>query len=155
MQRHVEYTDEDGKRWTAMQNYIGTDRRDANNKLSHLATVKGWTKVEVFKEDMPPWEIKKRINAVQVMNGNPPLYEGDELKPPELRKTIILTDHHDGSTIEVVQPTSLVTVVNPPIEAALTPIIDHAVTPVAAAPAQTPPNIQTVQSTVPTGGAQG
>lgn len=137
MYRYYEYTDQNGKRWGCIQNAPGGTRQQANALLAHTARVGQWKDVEVFPENMPEYEIKKRVNAVQHQNGNPPIYPDDELVAPELKPaSIIITDHAEPGANQQVEaallvPTSPAKVMNPPIlppspQLPNVPIIDHA-----------------------------
>lgn len=106
--RHYEYRDANGKKWGATQHLPGGNRAKANELLAHTAHVNGWTDLEVFPQNMPLHEQKRRINAIQQENGNPPLYDEHETREPSQKPApniIILKDHanaEQGRPIEEV-----------------------------------------------------
>ena len=107
MQRHFEYRDRDGVRRSAMQNYMGLNKAEANRQLSHLAAVSGWTDVEVFPPEMPAWKVKKRINDIENENGFPPRYSAEESTDPELLPKLVTITNADGTVaVGDVQATS-------------------------------------------------
>lgn len=131
MLRYFEYTDENDKRWGAMQNAPDATRQKANELLSHTARIGRWRDVEAFPANMPEWEIKRRMNAVQAKNNEPPLFEESETKEPALRTEagiITLTDHADNTTIQTpILPTGPARPMPEPVAGAIAiPITDHA-----------------------------
>lgn len=98
MNRHFEYIDSEGKHWSGVQELAHLPREDmatvirsGNRLLAILARGKGWKPfpgevsggkpvyVHTWHPDFPFSERMKRINLVQVKNGNAPLHDADAI----------------------------------------------------------------------------
>lgn len=99
---HYEYTDSDGKPWSATLDIPSSPRdsvaqmtQAARKHIAMHARPKGWTNIQIWHPDFPFAERMKRINAIQKRNGNPELHSEEAIAEADKPHREIEIAHFD------------------------------------------------------------